>query len=253
MASLALSRQSHPADWASKTQDPAWVTYESVFDAAIAANVPFALGGAFGLATYIGTWRNTKDLDLFVLPRNRRRLIAVLDRIGFTDYYDQLPYDRRWIYRSTRDGVIVDVIWAMANQRAQVDEWWFSGPKVYVRGRQMRVVAAEAILWDKLYIMQRERCDWPDVMNLLYTQGATLEWETILRRLGNDTPLLAGALLLFGWLAPGAALRLPEWLWERLDIPQPQGRRVPVVDRRRAAFFDSRPWFAVQPLRKRAA
>ncbi len=250
-ASRAIHINVHPADWAADSQDPSWSVYEAVLDAAIADGIPFALGGAFGLATFTGTWRNTKDLDLFVLPRHRRRMINIVTRVGLVDYYDQHAYDRGWIYRATTDGVIVDIIWAMANRRAQVDPWWLDGPEVHIRGRRVKVVPAEAMLWDKLYIMQRERCDWPDIMNLLYTHGEHLEWETILTRMEKDTPLLAGALSMFGWLSPGAAARLPEWLWKRLDIPRPRGSRR--IDRQRAAFLDSRPWYALEPAAPSAA
>jgi hypothetical protein len=205
------------------------------------------LGGAFALATYTGIWRNTKDLDLYVLPRHRNRMVALLRKLGLSDYYDQVPYERHWIYRATEGGVIVDVIWAMANRRAQVDEWWMSGPEVRIRGRLMKVLPADAILWDKLYIMQRERCDWPDVMNLLYAKGADLDWTTVLKRLEDDTPLLAGALSVFRWLSPAVALRLPAWLWGRVNLPPPEQGRLPKINRRRAAFLDARPWYAQQP------
>ena len=252
MASPVFNPQ-HPADWAAKSDDAAWTIYERVMDAAIAAHVPFALGGAFGLASYTGRWRDTKDLDLFVLPRHRRRMIDIVTKAGLADYYDKVPYDRGWIYRATTDGVIVDAIWAMANRRAKVDEWWLSGPEVEMRGRKVKVVPAEAQLWDKLYIMQRERCDWPDIMNLLYTQGELLEWETILKRLGNDLPMLAGALCVFRWLSPGVAAKFPGWLWERLELPGTQGGNLPDVDRAHASFMDTRPWFAQEPAAPRAA
>jgi hypothetical protein len=244
MASPVIHTQ-HPADWAADAGDPAWKIYERVIDAAQAARVPFALGGAIGLAAYTNAWRNTKDLDLFVLPRHRRRMIDVITKAGLIDYYDKLPYDRGWIYRAHADGVIVDTIWAMANRRAQVDQWWLSGPEVEMRGRKVKVVSAEAMLWDKLYIMQRERCDWPDIMNLLYAQGEFLEWESILRRCGKDKPLLAGALWMFRWLSPGAAAKFPEWLWLRLDLPLPQDAGADSVDRKHAAFLDTRPWYAL--------
>lgn len=244
MATWVLQGNTHPADWAPELQDSAWPIYEQVIDAGIAARIPFALGGAFGLATYTGTWRNTKDLDLFVLPRHRRRWIALVGKAGLTDYYEKVPYDRRWIYRATSDGVIVDTIWAMANRRAQVDAWWFSGPEVSLHGRTVKVVPPSALLWDKLYIMQRERCDWPDVMNLLYTQGASMEWETVLERLGKDTPLLAGALSVFCWLSPGVARQFPEWLWDAVRLPRPGGRRSSLLNR--AALLDTRPWYALE-------
>src|SRR3954464_5165201 len=148
-----------------------WRIYRQVLTAAEQARIPFAIGGAFAVATYTGTWRNTKDLDLYVLPEYKERMIAMLTGLGFTDYYEKVPYDRWWIYRSTQDDTIIDVIWAMANHRAQIDDLWMSGPEIDMHGNRVRVLPAEAMLWDKLYIMQRDRCDWPDALNLIYSAG----------------------------------------------------------------------------------
>ena len=207
--------------------DAQWALYEKVMDAAVQSDIPFAIGGAFGLATYTGITRNTKDLDLYILPRDRERAIDMVSRLGLTDYFEQAPYERHWIYRATLDGVIVDIIWAMANRRADVDSWWMSGPSVQLHGRTVKVLPAEAILWDKLYIMQRERCDWPDILNLLYSAGQTLAWEEVLRRLEDDVPLLAGALAVFRWISPGEAAKLPDWLWSAARLPAEPARRRP--------------------------
>jgi hypothetical protein len=74
-----------------------------------------AVGGGLAIGVCTGTWRDTKDIDSYVLPKDREILKGILTRAGLDDYYNQLPYDRAWIYRSIRDKVIVDVIWAMAN------------------------------------------------------------------------------------------------------------------------------------------
>lgn len=237
----------HPADWAGRIPEAEWDIYIAVIDAANAAGIPFALGGAFGLSTYTEVWRNTKDLDLYVLPRHRKRLIALVTRLGLTDYFGKVPYDRQWIYRATTDGVIVDLIWAMANHRTRIDQLWMSGPEVLIRGRTVKVIPPEAILWDKLYIMQRERCDWPDLMNLLYSQGVDIDWAEVLNRLESDTPLLAGALSVFRWLSPGIAAQFPPWLWDKVRLPKPDGRRLAKIDPRRAALLDTRDWYARQP------
>src|SRR5262245_15222805 len=118
----------HPADSTNIVDEAQWGVYEKVMDGLAGAGVPFALAGAFGLAIYTGCHRNTKDLDLCVLPADRQAAIDVVTRLGLTDYFDQLPYERHWIYRSITAGVIVDIIWAMANQRSDVDSWWMSGP-----------------------------------------------------------------------------------------------------------------------------
>jgi len=227
--------------WAGRIPESQWRVYRKVIEGAIARRIPFALGGAFAVATYTGAWRNTKDLDLYVLPEFRERMIAVLNEAGLEDYFDQKPYDRWWIYRSTSGDTIVDIIWAMANHRAQIDQLWMSGPEIELRGYGLKVIPAEAMIWDKLYIMQRDRCDWPDVLNLLYSVGPEIRWESVLQRIGDDLPLLAGALSVFGWAAPGRARELPGWLWGKLGLPAPVAE--PSIDQRRVSLLDRRPWF----------
>jgi Uncharacterised nucleotidyltransferase len=249
----SLQHHQHPADSAGVVEESQWALYERVMDAAADAGIPFALGGAFGLATYTGSVRNTKDLDLYVLPADSARMIDLVARLGLTDYFDQAPYDRHWIYRAAHGGIIVDIIWAMANHRADVDSWWMSGPSVQLRGRAVKVLPAEAILWDKLYIIQRERCDWADVLNLLYYQGEKLAWRDVLERLQGDVPLLAGALSVFRWLSPGLAAKLPEWLWSALNLPASQDSNGPDIVPEHAARLDTRPWYAQKPSTDKAA
>src|SRR5688572_22073243 len=95
-----------------------WSIYQLAMQAVRSAKIPFLVGGAFALAVYTGRWRSTKDIDLIVHPVDRDRAIDALTGAGFKDYYEQAPYDRGWIYRSTRENYIVDVIWRMANRRA---------------------------------------------------------------------------------------------------------------------------------------
>src|SRR5215472_13988736 len=213
--------------------------YRRVIDEAIARRIPFALGGAFALAVHTGYWRDTKDIDLYVLPSFRDRMIEVVRDQGLSDYYDKLPYDRWWIYRSSADGTIVDIIWAMANHRAEIDELWMSGPKVEICGRKLKVLPAEAMIWDKLYIMQRDRCDWPDVMNLLFYVGDRVDWNLLTARIGEDLPLLAGAFMVFRSLAPARAQALPDWLWDRLHLPPMPRGALPEIDRRRVPLLDT--------------
>jgi hypothetical protein len=217
--------------------------YQGVLDDACAQGIPFALGGAFAVATYTGHWRNTKDIDLYVLPEYRDAMIEVLKRQGLSDLYDSKPYDRWWIYRATRNGAIVDVIWAMANHRQQIDQLWMSGPDVELRGRRMKVLPAEAMLWDKLYIIQKERCDWPDIMNLLYSVGAQIDWEYLLNRMGEDGPLMTAALSVFRWLSPARAEELPPWLWERLGLIPGAAEAAADIVKPHVELLDRRPWY----------
>lgn len=240
---IPLNRTKVVADWSGLIPEPQWKVYQEVIDTASARGIPFALGGAFALAAYTGSWRNTKDLDLYVLPEYRDRMIDVLSSLGLTDYFDVKPYDRWWIYRGHQGDCIVDVIWAMANHRAQIDELWMSGPFVELEGRRLQILPVEALLWDKLYIMQRERCDWSDVLNLLYSAGPDVNWKYLLDRMGEDSVLMAGALSIFRWLSPGRAQALPAWIWERLQMPAMPAEPLPEVDARRVKLLDTRPWY----------
>lgn len=228
--------------WGVRIPDDEWSVYRRVIDEIREAGIEFALGGAFALATYSGYWRNTKDLDLYIMPEDRDRMVAAMTRAGLSDYFDELPYDRVWIYRGHEDATIVDAIWAMANSRTQVDRRWvFGGPSITIRGERMRVVPVEEMIWGKLYIVQRPRCDWPDIINMIYGAGTELDWEHLITRLGPDAPLLAGVLSTFSWLCPGRAAALPIWIWDRLGMSLPVDGPDYIPER--VTYVESRPWF----------
>lgn len=240
-----MGQAGRTAAWSDQIPDEQWPVYRAVVSEARSRGLRFALGGAFAIANYTGRWRDTKDLDLYILQRDRDAMVEVLTDAGLSDYFEKAPYDHGWIYRGYRDGVIVDAIWSMANRRALVDEIWVSGgPEIEIRGELLRVVPAEELLWNMLYVLQRDRCDWPECLNLLYAAGRELDWTRLLRRLGDDKPLLAAALWVFRWMFPGRAQELPEWLWPGLHVAAPEPGPAPPVDRDRVALIDSRPWFA---------
>jgi hypothetical protein len=232
----------HP-DWGETIPQREWSVYQRVMEQARSKSIPFAFGGAFATAVYTGRLRNTKDFDFYILPAHREAMKEAIIGAGLRDYYEQLPYDRSWIYRGNIDDIIVDAIWAMANHRAQVGPEWLSrGPEVIIRGERLRAIPAEELLWCKLYIIQRERCDWPDVFNLLDARVASIDWDYLLGRLAADTPLLAGALAVYAWLAPDRIRDIPGGVWIRLGLALPSIRDGD-VSRARADLLDSRPWF----------
>lgn len=238
--------------WATAISTEEWETYKRGMEAIRKAGIPFMLGGGFALASFTGRWRDTKDIDLYINPQDRGRAVAALDAAGFSDYFERLPYDRKWIYRSVRADVIVDVIWSMANQRAQVDDLWFrrSG-SLRIRGQKLRVLPPEEFIWCKLYILQRDHCDWTDVFNLLYAIGPEIDWDHLLGRLEDDWPLLKALLTVYGWLCPASARELPHSLWRQLQM-QPPVRKPGIPPAQRIRWLDSRAWFAaLQPPHKK--
>jgi hypothetical protein len=234
--------------WADAVSTEQWGVYARAMDALRSAGVPFMLGGGFALAAFTGRWRDTKDIDFYIRPADRDRAVRALAGAGFKDYYPVLAYDRKWIYRSTRGDMIVDIIWAMANQRAQVDDSWFErAGTLKLREQRLQILPPEEFMWCKLYILQRDHCDWTDVFNLLYARGPSLDWGHLITRLEEDTPLLRALLNIYGWLCPRYVLKLPRSLWGRLDIAVPRPLRRP-SRRNHIRLLDSRGWFAaLQP------
>lgn len=124
-----------------------WPAYHEAAQAVQNAGVPFAVGGGVAYGCYAHRGRYTKDLDLFVRPADRERAVDAAQRVGFEDYYDRQPFERHWIYRGTRDGLILDLIWQMANGRAEVDDGWLArGPVTAIHGTPVRLVPVEEML-----------------------------------------------------------------------------------------------------------
>ena len=238
--------------WGELIPEEQWDTFSLGVTALEAGGIPFLVHGALALGIYTGRWRNTKDVDVIVRPGDRERAIEALRRAGFEDYFDRQSYDRCWIFRGFRDDVIFDVIWALPNHRVEIDEAWFQRSRSFwLRGRLLAAVPAEELVRVKLYVFQRERCDWVDVLNVLAGACETIDWRWLVERMGRDLPLLHGALAVFNWMSPQRAALLPTWLRERLALPAMEMEDPAAAEERRVRLFDSRPWFALhQPTDK---
>jgi hypothetical protein len=231
-------------EWESLIAREHWQTYRCVLDHAVREDVPYALGGGLSVGIYTGKARYTKDLDIYILPEDRDRVIDMTIRCGLGDYYETKPYDRSWIYRAHTGEIIVDSIWAMANRRTQVDHGWLDrGPMIRMFDRQVRVIPPEELIWSKLYVMQRDRCDWPDILNLICATGPTLDWNHLIERVAEDLPLVKALLAIFAWISPEEAAALPKWVWQTLELPLPASSRDPEGRPRRPDLLDTRPWF----------
>jgi hypothetical protein len=238
-----MSAAAARVEWEHRIPEGEWAVYREAIRQVRSLDIPLAFGGAFALAVYTGSLRNTKDFDIYVRPGDREAVIGALTAAGLDDHFDRLPYDRSWIYRGSRGDILVDAIWAMANYRAVVDDEWLTrGPEIIIRGERLRAIPIEELIWSKLYVLQRERCDWGDVFNLLDAQAQVVDWERLLQRMAEDQPLLAGAMAVFGWLVPRRVDAIPSTVWTRLGIPRPS-REQPGDPSARARLLDSRPWF----------
>jgi hypothetical protein len=90
-----------------------------------------------------------------------------------------------------------------------------------------------------LYVLQRDRSDWPDILNILYATGPSLDWDRLIRRVGSDAPLLEAILTILVWLCPARAVRIPAAVRRRLR----EAARAPRVGIPHDDLLDTRPWF----------
>lgn len=249
-ALIAPIKRRGRSEWAAIVPDNEWAVYVKALKAVRPLGWPFMIGGAFGLACHTGRWRNTKDLDLFVMPAHHEAFVDALLKTGFVDYYETLAYDRGWIFRAVHEGVIVDVIWDTPNRRTQVDEKWFElAPHVTLRGEELMGVPAEQLLLLKSFVLQKDRCDWTDLINLLCFTAGTIDWDHVITQFGPELPLLRGLLNVFAWACPVEAAQIPSPIQKQLGleivVPEDPG----ALQRQRVTLLDSRPWFAAfQPM-----
>src|SRR5207244_2638102 len=140
---------------------------------------------------------DSKDLDIFVLPQDCSRALAVLSAAGFRT---ELTFSH-WLGKVFNNGEFIDIIFSSGNGVCRVDEGWFkySTPGLLF-GIPVRFCPAEESIWSKSFVMERERYDGADVAHLLHACGSTLDWPRLLSRFGEDWPVLLSHIILFGFI-----------------------------------------------------
>jgi hypothetical protein len=177
------------------------------------AGVPFLVGGAYAYARYTGVVRHTKDFDLFIHRRDFDRALDTLARAGY-EVDRKFPH---WLGKAYQGDAFVDFIFSSGNGVAEVDDVWFEkAVDEEVLGVPAKLCPAEEIIWSKSFIMERERFDGADVSHLLRARAEDLNWDRLLERFGEHWRVLLTHLLLFGYIYPGEAHRIPARVMERL-------------------------------------
>jgi len=173
---------------------------------ALSARVPFLVGGAYALSRYTGIFRDTKDLDVFVHPRD---VEATLDALAGAGYRTELTFPH-WLGKAFSGEHVIDVIFSSGNGFAQVDDAWFEhAVQDTVLGVPARLCPAEEMIWSKAFIMERERYDGADIAHLLRARAGDLDWRRLLQRFGSCWRVLLSHLVLFGFIYPSERGRIP--------------------------------------------
>jgi hypothetical protein len=219
--------------------------YVEALDALCRSGVPFMVGGAFAVWHYTGLWRDTHDIDIYMTRDHVAEAAKALDSVGFIDLGEQAAGDRQWIYHSGRSGLIIDVIWRFANLANYVTPDWFERASAgELAGLGLRFLPPEELTWTKVFVINRHRCDWPDVMRLAQAQCQRLDWDRLLGLLGEHWLLLAGLIDVFDWQYPESMGCIPDGVRDELARRRAEYRRQPPAHMSREHLLD--PWLHVR-------
>jgi hypothetical protein len=187
--------------------------YRRVVDALQVASVEFLLGGAFALRVLTGIERDTKDFDLMVRPRDVDAMLEACRKAGFhADYAFS-----HWLAKVHFGEHFIDLIYRAGNGLGEVDDIWFAkSSEAEVLGRTIRICPPEEMIWQKAFIMERERYDGADILHLLRSVASTLDWERLVNRFGEDWRVLLSHLVLFGYVYPQQRKDIPDAVMDDL-------------------------------------
>jgi hypothetical protein len=192
------------------------------------AAVPFLVGGSHAFLEYTGIVRNTKDFDLFLRREDLERATDALQAAG---YRTEITF-RHWLGKAWQHEDFVDLVFNSGNGICQVDDGWFDhAVETQVLGMPVKIVPCEELIWQKAFIMERERFDGADIVHILRTRGATLDWDRLLERFGPHWPLLYTYLLFFHFVYPSEAPLLPAPVLDDMARRMSELRASPRDDR----------------------
>jgi Nucleotidyl transferase of unknown function (DUF2204)/BON domain len=168
--------------------------------------LPHAFMGGIA-STALGRPRWTHDIDLCVRPRDARAMLAAFADAG----YETEETDPTWLYKATRDGVLVDVIFESSGGIVLDDEMLSRVRRASFGDLQLNVLGPEDLLVIKAIVHREHRQrHWFDALALVET--GELDWPYLLRR-AAPSPRRVASLLLY---AQTDGLRVPDWVIEQL-------------------------------------
>jgi hypothetical protein len=174
--------------------------YRAAMRRLLAAKIPFLVGGAYALEVHTGIVRRTKDFDIFMLEQDVPAALDVLARAG---YQTELTFPH-WIAKAFCGEDFLDIIFSSGNGLCPVDELWFQhAVPGQVLELDLLMCPAEESIWQKAFILERDRCDVADVTHLIRHCGQRLDWRRLLRRFGDQWRVLLAQIILFDFIFPG--------------------------------------------------
>jgi Uncharacterised nucleotidyltransferase len=195
-------------------EDSEQAIYADGLRALVAGSVRFLVGGGWALFDYLGRWRNTKDIDVFIAESDVGRALAVLASAGFAVELT----DDTWLAKARKNGALIDIIFCSYNGLFPVDESWFVNARdAIVLGVPVRVVGPEEMIVSKCFVAARDRFDGGDVSALIRELGRRqLDWLRVETLMRDHWQVLLWQLVHFVYVHPSERRAVPAALMARL-------------------------------------
>jgi Uncharacterised nucleotidyltransferase len=187
--------------------------YAEGLRALLEAKAPFLVGGGFALYSYLGRWRTTKDVDIFIQADDLHSVLHVLMRAGFNCEIT----DAAWLAKARKAEACIDIIFCSYNGLFPVDKGWFDNARrAMVLGMPVKIVAPEEMIASKSFVAARDRFDGADISWLIRATASKLKWDRVEWLLRDHWQVLLWQLLHFLYVFPSERHLLPTALMGRL-------------------------------------
>ena len=187
--------------------------YAEGLRALVEAKAPFLVGGGFALYSYLGRWRTTKDVDVFIQADDLHTVLHILMRAGFQCEIT----DTAWLAKARKADACIDIIFCSYNGLFPVDKGWFDNARrAIVLGMEVKIVAPEEIIVSKSFVAARDRFDGADISWLLRATANKVDWSRVERLMHDHWQVLLWQLIHFLYVFPSERHLLPTDLMARL-------------------------------------
>jgi predicted nucleotidyltransferase len=154
--------------------------------------IPYAMiGGIPSVVLGRPRWTPNEDIDFFVKPEDSKKTLEVLGQAGFeTD-----ERDPQWLYKATKDGVVVDIIFRSSGDFYLDDEMMRRAFVGDFKGRKLQMLSAEDLVVMKALAHKEDTPQyWHDALSII--SRSELDWDYLLQR-ATGGPRRVLSLLLY--------------------------------------------------------
>lgn len=141
------------------------------------AGIGYVVGGGIAIMAY-GRTRDTKDIDLYIMDRDRDKALRALASADFE--VDPMP-GVHWLCKGFKDGITVDFIIENVGGMHTTEETLWHGYWTMINGVRMHIMSPEDLIVRKIMAMRSDRNDWFDCISVLSSTYEKFDWDYFMK------------------------------------------------------------------------